>query len=208
MPKARKFCSELHEDSPSVPGFIGVYEFSSKSGRRFRSVYGKNQKSKKHIVPGFFDSCIEAALAHDEYIIRNKDDLNHNFECNFIEIDAFSRNALKFSDDNDKLRQRQQQAQLLATFKKCKEQVSEKATFPKNISPQLSIKMPEILLSLEAMSAIASISSDSTSDTGSSKSSQEIFHCDSDSSLKPILKSTWWWDSIGIKNTFVVKSSY
>jgi hypothetical protein len=91
-------------------GHIGVYTTETISKvNRYRAIVSDN-KNRLYHVPGLFDSDIEAAMAHDEFILRNS--MGHTCKLNFIH-DSSSR--FLFSEDNDIINKRQQK---LATIVK------------------------------------------------------------------------------------------
>ena len=99
-----------------------MYSFRNKNGDvRFKAILGKDKLVTKNFVPGIFDSTIEAAKAHDEYIYRNKDEyFGFNFETtyNFNHNYDLINSKLVFSDDNEKICRRHRQLEIFKSFKK------------------------------------------------------------------------------------------
>ena len=99
-----------------------MYSFRNKNGDiRFKAILGKDKLITKNFVPGIFDSTIEAAKAHDEFIYRNKDEYfgfdfetTYNFNHNYDLINS----KLAFSDDNEKICRRHRQLEIFKSFKK------------------------------------------------------------------------------------------
>jgi len=76
-------------------GLFALGEVNADRHPYYHGVYVHNQGKKRHIaivsdglrqypVPGLYDSAIEAAVAHDEYIIRNKSAVSSLNSCDMI----------------------------------------------------------------------------------------------------------------------------
>ena len=99
-----------------------MYSFRNKNGDvRFKAILGKDKLVTKNFVPGIFDSTIEAAKAHDEFIYRNKNEyFGFNFETtyNFNHNYDLINSKLVFSDDNENICRRHRQLEIFKSFKK------------------------------------------------------------------------------------------